>query len=169
MALHYAWPRFNHWFMRNAFTAVGVTIQLKLLDAVISHAVPTIQMVSHLDILLFLWFALTIHVQEFHDVEGDRQQKRQTLPLILPPKAVDLLRAGTGFLIITEACVSLVVRISLLLHTPSLLRISTGVVHLVLATILATRLVVSSSKEMDQVTYHYYYFLATYTMVFFHA
>ncbi|KAJ5617017.1 hypothetical protein N7537_002131 [Penicillium hordei] len=106
VALHYAWPRFNHWVMRNAFTAVGVTIQLKLLDAVISHAVPTIQMVPHLDVLLFLWFALTIHIQEFHDVEGDRQQKRQTLPLILPPKAVDLLRAGTGLLIITEACES---------------------------------------------------------------
>ncbi|CAI7644281.1 unnamed protein product [Penicillium crustosum] len=169
VALHYSWPRFNHWLMRNAFTAVGATIQLKLLDAVISHAVPTIQIVPHLDILLFLWFALTIHVQEFHDVEGDCQQKRQTLPLILPPKAVDLLRAGTGLLIITEACVSLVVRISLLLPTPSLLRISTGVVHLVFATILATRLVVSSSKKMDQITYHYYYFLATYTMVFFHA
>ncbi|KAJ5888253.1 hypothetical protein N7495_008294 [Penicillium taxi] len=169
IALHYAWPRFNHWVMCNTFTAVGVTIQLNLLDTVITHAAPAVQEVAFLNLALFLWFALTVHVQEFPDIDGDRENGRRTLPLILSPKAVNCLRAGTGLFLIVEALIGLAVGIMMLCPDHRLIKIGLGILHLVFATIVATRLVVSSSREMDKMTYQCYYFLATYSMVLFYA
>jgi hypothetical protein len=38
---------------------------------------------------LALWLLFTIHLQDFHDFEGDRLTKRQALPIILPHGAFE--------------------------------------------------------------------------------
>jgi 4-hydroxybenzoate polyprenyltransferase len=52
------------------------------------------------DFFLTLWLLLTIHLQELHDVEGDRLMKRRTLPIILSARGIRNLRMATAAFLI---------------------------------------------------------------------
>ena len=43
-----------------------------------------------------MWILSTIHIQDFHDVEGDRKVGRKTLPLVLEASTLLLVRHVTA-------------------------------------------------------------------------
>jgi 4-hydroxybenzoate polyprenyltransferase len=49
-----------------------------------------------LDVIYGLWVLATIHIQDFHDVEGDRKVGRKTLPLVLEGSTLVLVRHATA-------------------------------------------------------------------------
>lgn len=59
------------------------------------------------DAMFALWLFGTIHVQGFHDIEGDRASGRRTLPIVLSPAGLVRLRQLT-FLILTGMALSFV-------------------------------------------------------------
>ena len=165
--LFYVWPKFDNWVARNAFTAVGAVIQLHLIDSVLAHHVPSFKNESSLGYVIFSWLFMTIHVQEFHDMEGDRNTGRQTLPLLLSSRGRFWLRVGTAVMMVMAAVASVTLtghRCSSL-HSVCFL----GLCLLLSTSVLSMRLVVLRRKEADKVTYKYFYFLATYIMLLFHA
>lgn len=165
--LFYVWPKFDNWIARNAFTAVGAVIQLRLIDSVLAHHVPTFENDSSLGYVIFSWLFVTIHIQEFHDIEGDRIAGRQTLPLLISTRGQIWLRVGTAMVMIMAA----VVKVSLAGHHCSSVYpvCYLGLCLLFSTSVLFLRLVMLRHKEADKITYKYFYFLATYFMLLFHA
>jgi 4-hydroxybenzoate polyprenyltransferase len=49
-----------------------------------------------LDVVYALWILATIHIQDFHDVEGDRKVGRKTLPIALEGSTLVLVRNATA-------------------------------------------------------------------------
>ncbi|KAE8420829.1 UbiA prenyltransferase family-domain-containing protein [Aspergillus pseudocaelatus] len=166
VSLFYVWPKFQNWVARNLFTAVGATIQLRLLDTVLVKAIPSFRADSSLMWLLFTWLAWTIHVQEFHDTEGDQRVGRQTLPLIVGRRGQFPLRVLTAMIIGGTGVSSIVLAPIWRTLNPAMLYL--GLAHLLFMLTVAVRLVVLPFKEADKVTYKYYYILATYSMLLFH-
>ncbi|PYH81198.1 hypothetical protein BO82DRAFT_375096 [Aspergillus uvarum CBS 121591] len=166
--LFYVWPKFNNWAARNLFTAVGAVLQLSLLEALLTDLnLPSMEE-SSLRWLLFSWLVTTIHVQEFHDMDGDRKAGRQTLPLVLDQRGQFWLRGATATLIACTAISNgLRVDYATVSLEPALLLL--GLCHLLSMLTVAVRLVKLPFKEADKVTYKYYYTLATYTMLHFHV
>ncbi|RAK75885.1 uncharacterized protein BO72DRAFT_381176, partial [Aspergillus fijiensis CBS 313.89] len=166
--LFYVWPRFDNWAARNLFTAVGAVLQLSLLDALLEDVELPSAEGSSLRWLLFSWLIMTIHVQEFHDMEGDRKAGRLTLPLVLDQRGQLWLRGATAAGI---ACAAIAngsrIEYATVSLKPALLPL--GLCHLLSMLAVAVRLVTLPVKEADKVTYKYYYTLATYTMLHFHV
>ncbi|KAE8165122.1 UbiA prenyltransferase family-domain-containing protein [Aspergillus tamarii] len=165
ISLFYVWPKFQNWVARNLFTAVGATIQLRLLDAVLIKTIPSFRADSSLMWLLFTWLVWTIHVQEFHDTEGDERVGRQTLPLIVGRRGQFPLRLMTA-IIIGGTGVSSVV-LAQIWRAPNPAMLCLGLAHLLFMVNVAVRLVVLPFKEADKITYKYYYILATYSLLLF--
>ncbi|KAE8139064.1 UbiA prenyltransferase family-domain-containing protein [Aspergillus pseudotamarii] len=165
VSLFYVWPKFQNWVARNLFTAVGATIQLRLLDAVLVKTIPSFRADSSLTWLLFIWLAWTIHVQEFHDTEGDQRVGRQTLPLIVGRRGQFPLRVVTAMIIGGTGISSIV--LAQLWRTPNPAMLYLALAHLLFMLTVAVRLVVLPFKEADKVTYKYYYTLATYSLLLF--
>lgn len=160
----YVWPKCDNWIARNTFTAVGAVTQLGLLDAVIVHATPWSNIRDSLEWLLFFWLLVTIHVQEFHDMEGDKISGRQTLPLLMDPRSRFWLRVATAVVI----AVTVMVNITFINLTNNFeISCTLGLFHVASMSVLAVRLVMLRTKEADKVTYKYYYTLATYIMLLF--
>ncbi|KAK8091836.1 UbiA prenyltransferase family-domain-containing protein [Apiospora hydei] len=77
----YVWPRWFSWFNRNLFVFLLYTIQDRILNqALLEAAVPGWDLSVLIDLTVSAWFMGTVHVQEFHDLEGDRKSDRKTLP-----------------------------------------------------------------------------------------
>ncbi|KAB8224230.1 UbiA prenyltransferase family-domain-containing protein [Aspergillus novoparasiticus] len=166
VALFYVWPKFQNWVARNLFTAVGATIQLRLLDGVLEKTLPSFRANSSLTWLLFTWLVWTIHVQEFHDMEGDERVGRQTLPLVVGHRGQFPLRVVTAMIIGGTGISSIVLAQLWLTSNPVLLCLGLG--HILFMLTVAVRLVVLPFKEADKITYKYYYTLATYSLLLFH-
>lgn len=66
-----------------------------------------------LDAAFALWLFATIHVQDFHDVEGDRQSGRRTLPIILSPSQITVLRRATALILVSAAAAFVLLGIQL--------------------------------------------------------
>lgn len=168
----YVWPKVDHWIARNVFTALGAVLQLGLLDAFLTEALPAYQVDTSLARLLFFWLVMTIHVQEFHDMEGDRATGRRTLPLLLGPRGQLVLRATTATVMAGTAVANLL-RARMYwgrsIHSMPADMISLAGCHLASMMITAIRLITMRWKEADKLTYKYYYTLATYMMLLFHA
>lgn len=168
----YIWPKVDHWIARNVFTALGAVLQLSLLDAFLTEALPDYQVDTSLTCLLFSWLVMTIHVQEFHDMEGDRATGRRTLPLLLGSRGQLVLRATTATIIAGTAVANLL-RASMYpgrnIHSMPADMIGLAGCHLASMMVVAIRLITMRWKEADKVTYKYCYTLATYIMLLFHA
>ncbi|KAF3386701.1 hypothetical protein F1880_001310 [Penicillium rolfsii] len=168
----YVWPKVDHWIARNIFTAVGAVFQLGLLDAFLTEALPAYQVDTSLARLLFFWLIMSIHVQEFHDMEGDRATGRRTLPLFLGPQGQLVLRATTATVMVLAAVANLL-RAHMYwgrsIHSMPIDMIGLGGCHLASMMIAAIRLITMRWKEADKVTYKYYYTFATYMMLLFYA
>lgn len=172
ITVFYVWPKVDHWVARNIFTALGAVLQLGLLDALLSEALPAYQVNNSLARLLFFWLIMTIHVQEFHDMEGDRATGRRTLPLLLGPRGQMVLRATTATVMVVTAVANLL-RARMFwggsTHSMPADIIGLAGCHIASMIIAAIRLITMRWKEADEVTYKYYYTLATYMMLLFHA
>jgi 4-hydroxybenzoate polyprenyltransferase len=96
----YAWPKPGHWFWKNLYTPTTCLFALRLLNALVVSHVPPAEVNFALDGAFALWLFLTIHVRDFHDVEGDRALGRRTLPIVLSPLGIQRLRILTAFVAI---------------------------------------------------------------------
>ena len=59
-----------------------------------------------LDATYTLWILATIHIQDFHDVEGDRKVGRKTLPVVLEQSTLILVRRGTTQFLVLFAIIA---------------------------------------------------------------
>lgn len=96
----YVWPKPGHWFWKNLYTPVALFFSLRCLNGVIAPHAPSVRMHVALDAAFALWLFVTIHVQDFHDIEGDRRSGRRTLPIVLSPLQLIRLRQITAMLMI---------------------------------------------------------------------
>ncbi|PWY75238.1 hypothetical protein BO94DRAFT_605564, partial [Aspergillus sclerotioniger CBS 115572] len=166
IALCYVWPRFDHWSLRNVFPALWTFLTFRLLNSVICEMYPQLSTRINLDIILSLWILVTIHIQEFHDIDGDRKMQRRTLPVVLSDatsmkrlrRATATLIAAGGVGLFIWGWVKCRMGVGLLL---------TGVFHLLGALAVGVRCVYATSAEMDERTYKVYYILTMYWLVYF--
>lgn len=92
----YVWPRPRHWVFKNLFTAVYQMFFVRLVDSLVMLHSPYPGSKVALDFIYALWILATIHIQDFHDVEGDRRVGRKTLPIALEGSTLALLRYATA-------------------------------------------------------------------------
>lgn len=92
----YVWPRPRHWFFKNLFTAVYQITFVRLVDSLVILHMPSPGSKAMLDVIYAIWILSTIHIQDFHDVEGDRKIGRKTLPVGLEGLTLVLVRRGTA-------------------------------------------------------------------------
>ncbi|RLL95637.1 hypothetical protein CFD26_104857 [Aspergillus turcosus] len=161
----YVWPRYNHWVFRHAFVAGAVVLASRIHNEMASALTPKWDIPTWPDLVFGAWIFCSIHLQEFHDVDGDRVAKRRTLALELTAKGRKRLRLATSvFLVVSSSVISL--------WTWSLCRLArgyvpmfTGGVHLCLACLMAVQILRSESKEMDRALYFGSYHSAGFTLV----
>ncbi|KAJ5203203.1 hypothetical protein N7449_005282 [Penicillium cf. viridicatum] len=104
----YVWPKANNWFFRNAFSALGHIFLLRLMNEIVYSHFPIVNTRFDLDVVNAALAMVTVHVQEFHDVEGDRKSGRRTLPLLLSEKGVVVLRQVTATIFIISSGIILI-------------------------------------------------------------
>lgn len=155
--LCYVWPRWSHWFMRNAFAALANYTLQRLLNSVLARSTESWGLPGLIDVTTTGWFMCTSHVQEFHDVEGDRRSAgRKTLPMLLSPEHLRILRAGTAVYIIAHG-LSLLYGGYQAMDRGALV-VSVCILQQVMSCILAFRVWRSTSPAMDKVRFERYYY-----------
>lgn len=92
----YIWPRPQHWSFKNLFTAVYQITFVRLVDSLVVLHTPCSGSNVILDVIYAIWILSTIHIQDFHDVEGDRKIGRRTLPVVLEGSTLMLVRRRTA-------------------------------------------------------------------------
>jgi len=102
----YVWPRPRHWFFKNLFTAVYQLVFVRLVDSLVILHSPYPGSKVAIDITYTLWILATIHIQDFHDVEGDRKVGRKTLPIALEESALVLVRLATAYFLVLFAALA---------------------------------------------------------------
>ena len=153
----YIWPRWFSWFMRNFFASYSYCILARLVNQVLMrYGGEAWNIPWTIGYSIFVWFMGSIHIQEFYDLEGDRQSDRKTLPMLLSPRGLEVLRAATSTFLVAFAlglacCGYLKMSQDTLTGPMSLFQ-------LVLSLHLAHRVVALDSPEMDRRTYHTYYY-----------
>ncbi|KAK8123774.1 hypothetical protein PG999_003692 [Apiospora kogelbergensis] len=157
IAFCYVWPRWNNWFMRNLFVALIYYIQGRLLNQMLASVGPGWDMDMLIDLSISAWFMGTIHVQEFHDVEGDRKSGRKTLAVLLSPRGLRVLRTGTALSITAFGAGLAFLGFQKMDQHVFIGPVS--VLQLVSSAVLAYRVWASNSPEMDRVTYQVYYYI----------
>ncbi|KAM0689468.1 hypothetical protein Q7P36_010339 [Cladosporium allicinum] len=99
----YVWPKPLHWIWKNLYTPVALFFLLRILDSLVVLHIPHSEMSAHLDGAFCLWLFATIHMQDFHDVEGDRAAGRKTLPIVFSALQLGHLRRFTAALTVIAA------------------------------------------------------------------
>lgn len=102
----YIWPRPRHWFFKNLFTAVYQITFVRLVDSLVVLHTPYSGSNVILDVIYAIWILPTIHIQDFHDVDGDRRVGRRTLPVILEGSTLVLVRRGTAKFLVLFAIIA---------------------------------------------------------------
>lgn len=152
----YAYPAWQSWFMRSYFAAAGYAILGRLLNEMLTKHTKGWDVSLYTELCIFFWFLATVHIQEFHDVEGDRKSGRKTLPVLLSPGQLHVLRACTStffviFSLILYAC-------AYQRRTTQPLVLLLGLLQQVLSCVVAYRVLFSTSRSMDKRTYIFYYY-----------
>ncbi|KAI0139650.1 UbiA prenyltransferase family-domain-containing protein [Xylariaceae sp. FL1272] len=155
----YVWPRWFSWFMRNFFASFAYCILGRLLNQVLAtDGLPATWNISFLvDATIFAWFMGTIHVQEFYDLEGDRNSDRKTLPMLLSEGGLQVLRAGTSAYLLAFG--SVLASMGFQRMDQDYITAPISALQLTSSCILAYRVVASTGPEMDRKTYHVYYYI----------
>ena len=153
----YVHPKPNNWLCRNAFTAISAASIARLLNAYLSQRVPEWDTSTSTDFLVPYWVMASIHLQEFHDVDGDKATGRKSLPIILNPRSQVKLRIATAFFLVVYSfgvCYFALIannsRFKLLTHVISVLQAISVLV-------LSFRVIESKGKRFDEMTYRAYY------------
>lgn len=92
---NYVWPAPNSATLKSIFTGVATFVITAVDNAVIVAEHPELDSRPLLPLCLAVWITLVIHIQEFHDMEGDKKVGKQTLPLIVGKDRIFLLRQAT--------------------------------------------------------------------------
>lgn len=157
----YVWPKYDNWVVKNAFTGISSLLGGLMVSLVLVGVIPKWKMPVAYDYINAGWATLSIHLQDFKDVQGDRAINRKTLPIILSPKGIKRLRAATATVFIASSiCTLMWGWISC--DSPHMFQLpmTTGIINIVVAFVVAVRVYLSDSQEMDAMTYYVYYFLA---------
>lgn len=121
--------------------------------------------------ILSLWVLGTIHIQEFHDIDGDRKINRKTLPVLCSSApSMKMLRGITAGLIAASGLVVVLWGWIQCLGSFDLMSVGlvlTGMFHLLGALAVGVRCVFARSVGMDERTYKVYYILTAYWLVYF--
>ena len=157
---NYVWPKPTDWFFRNAFSAIGLFLIYRLENAVICQAIPQWSVSIWPDVALSVYAMLTIHLQEFHDVKGDRIAGRRTLPIILGPVGQLRLRYGTGILVGTCGIIAVGQSAN---HCKEVILVA-GFFFLVAWTVTLRTMCWNSEKD-DEITYRSYHHYAFFSLV----
>lgn len=96
----YVWSVQHGPLSRNSFTALGFILLQKLIGSSVESFPPEASLTTFSHDILFIFFVTTTPIQEFHDVMGDQQAGRRTLPPILSTKQLDMLRKVTALIIL---------------------------------------------------------------------
>ncbi|KAK8058400.1 UbiA prenyltransferase family-domain-containing protein [Apiospora phragmitis] len=153
----YVWPRWFSYFMRNFFASFAYCILGRLLNQVLAKTAPGWDISFVIDFSIFCWFMGSIHVQEFHDLEGDRKSDRKTLPMLLSLRGQKVLRVVTSIYILAFGGGLAFVGYQKM--DQDYLTAPMSVLQLISSAVLAYRIVASTSPEMDKATYHKYYYI----------
>ncbi|KAI9367514.1 UbiA prenyltransferase family-domain-containing protein [Aspergillus egyptiacus] len=158
----YVWPKYNNWAIHSIFTSVGMVMLMRVANAVMRTSAPHWDISAWWDLPMLPWSMLTVHLQEFHDMEGDRMSGRKTLPLVLTERGIQWLRVVTAAILIAGAVFSVG---WVGTQTPSLWGAwASSIVHSIIATLLAVRTVWTRSTEMDWLNYHLFYIAAAHAL-----
>lgn len=139
---------------------------LRLLNEVVRNHLPTVDVGVGLDFVSAAHTIATIHIQEFHDIDGDAKSGRRTLPIILSSKGVVYLRQITATIFLTA---------SPLLFAWGLARCPAGgllsvhligILYMAASLVTAIRVVLGSpeTKMMDENTYKCYYAVVSFSL-----
>lgn len=156
----YVWPRPTHWIFRNAFSTWGLFFLLRMENAIVSQEMPQWTVRVWADIASALYCMATIHVQEFHDVEGDRKTGRKTLAVILSPTAQEWLRTMTALFFVICGGVFFIRSIG---H--SMVLLCTAALHFVATCVVAYRTTHLKTKFDDERTYRHYYYVSSFLLI----
>lgn len=152
----YVWPKWFGWLMRSYFASSSYCILERLLNSVLARHVEAWNISFAIDCIIFVWFMGTMHIQEFHDLEGDRKSDRKTLPMLLSDRGIQVLREGTSlFVLVFGTCLcsigyTIMDKDIKILPLCILQQLSSGV--------LAYRIYASDGPAMDKKTYRVYYY-----------
>ncbi|BAE63668.1 hypothetical protein BDV35DRAFT_401606 [Aspergillus flavus] len=80
--------------------SLGFILLQKLIGSSVESFPPEAPLTTFSHDILFIFFVTTTPIQEFHDVMGDQQAGRRTLPPILSTKQLDMLRKVTALIIL---------------------------------------------------------------------
>jgi 4-hydroxybenzoate polyprenyltransferase len=150
----YVWPQPGHWMFKNMFSTVSTFFLLRMLDALMVLHAPEAGMNLRLDVLYVLWAFATIHIQDFHDIEGDRETGRMTLPIILKPPTLCLVRRLTGALLIVSAATLALIGYHI---CDKWITHAFGTLQFMGACATSLRLLRLESQEESKTTYHLFY------------
>lgn len=153
----YVWPAWNNWILRNLFTALGLVLQLRIANALLTYRAPHLEVSILGDFQIGLWGLFSIHIQEFKDVAGDRVSKANTLPLIIHPSSLQLLRQSIAFTVISMHIVQMVQTWSMCSFTFCRGAYVTLILNMILAVLVALRMIGSQDQENDRLTYFWVY------------
>ncbi|KAJ0418848.1 UbiA prenyltransferase family-domain-containing protein [Aspergillus carlsbadensis] len=161
IAFFYLWPAFNNPLCRNIFAGIMIVPLKRGLNALYYTTIaPEANLSIWLDVASALWFGTTCHIQEFRDVKGDRVSNKRTLPVVLSPRGMRVVRVLTGVYVVSLsvlACWLVTQRVS----SSDELVLWTAYLHLFACINLAFRLV--WSEKLAHSTYQYAYYLAFWT------
>jgi 4-hydroxybenzoate polyprenyltransferase len=119
-----------------------------------------------MDLVFALWMTTTIHLQEFHDINGDRSSGRSTLPLAFPPATVMRFRRATAVIFFVFAG-STIAWATTYFHEPHFyILLLACLVHGVGAVFVGIRVLLAHTDAMHERTYKIWYFLTAYALVF---
>lgn len=112
------------------------------------------------DIASALYCMATIHIQDFHDVEGDRATGRKTLAVILRPTAQEWLRTVTALFFVGCGGVFFVRSIG-----RSMDLLCTATLHFVAVCAVAFRTTHLKTRVNDECKYRYYYYISSFLLI----
>lgn len=160
----YVWPKYDHWLVKNAFTGVTAILGSQSIDVILSGIVSKWKMPIANDVANSLWLFLSIHMQDFTEVKGDRAANRKTLPIILSSTGMRQLRATTAVFFLASSLAMLAWGWIYHACHPSNTNLIPGFVNMLISLVVATRtLLGGSSEKTDRVTYFVYYYFALFT------
>jgi 4-hydroxybenzoate polyprenyltransferase len=150
----YVWPRPRDWFFKSLFSAICQVCFLQTSKSLILLHAPRSEASCSLDVTIVLWIMATIHIQDFQDVDGDRKIGRTTLPAILNPPALVLVRRLTTAILWSFATISSVIGIR---HSDGWLVPLFAAVQFVGAAATGLRMLRTESLAQAETTYKMFY------------
>ena len=110
-----------------------------------------------LDAAFVSWRFATINIQDFHDIEGDREAGRRTLPIALSPFEIVCLRRSTAAFLILAALAFILLGMHLCQDRSNIWVTIFAALQLLGATVAAVSLIHDSTLQASERTYKLLY------------